>query len=47
MQVAIDPDKPAFSAFLNYFLGQFPENDDGASFDIFFAKLIFLGSSSV
>ncbi len=29
MQVAIDPDKPAFGAFLDYFLGQFPEGDHG------------------
>ena len=44
MQVAIDLDESAFRAFLNYFLPQFPEGDDGVPFDVFFfAKLAFGG----
>lgn len=29
VQIAIDPDKPSFGAFLDHFLGQFPESDHG------------------
>ena len=29
VQVAIDPDEPAFGAFLHYILGQVPEGDNG------------------
>jgi len=44
MQVAIDPDEPAFGAFLDYFLGQLPESDHGVPLDVFFfAELVFSG----
>src|SRR5262249_61793917 len=42
MQVAIDPDKPAFAAFLNYFFCQFPESDHRMPFDVFFSPNLLL-----
>ncbi len=44
MQVAIDLDESAFGAFLNDFLRQLTESDDGVPFDVFFfAKRAFGG----
>jgi hypothetical protein len=43
VQVAIDPDEPAHGAFLDYFLGQFPEGGHGVPLDVFFFAKLALG----
>jgi len=43
VQVAVDLDEPAFRAFHDYFLGQFPESNDGVPLDIFLVAKLGVG----